>query len=126
VLFPLYIYPKNCQVSRDICAWKPLYDSLDAYPTLQFTVIINPNSGPGGNRTFPDASYIAAISALNAYANVQTIGYVASHWAARPVAEYQADVNTYAHWASHTGGNIAMHGIFVDEASTNTADIAYY
>lgn len=75
VLFPLYIYPTDCAVSRDVCVWKPLYDALDAFPTLQFNVVVNPNSGPGDD-TLPDSNYVAAVAALNAYPNVQTIGYV--------------------------------------------------
>lgn len=74
VLFPLYIYPTDCAVSRDVCAWNPLFDALDAFPTLQFNVVVDPNSGPGDD-TLPDSNYVAAVAALNAYPNVQTIGY---------------------------------------------------
>ncbi|EJD36195.1 hypothetical protein AURDEDRAFT_117143 [Auricularia subglabra TFB-10046 SS5] len=125
VLFPLYIYPSGCEVSRDVCAWKPLYDALDAYPSLQFTVIVDPNNGPGAG-DLPDAPYIAAVSTLNSYANVQTIGYVASHWGARPVNEYQSDVNKYVNWGTYSAANIAMHGVFVDEASNDPATLSYF
>ena len=35
VLLPLYIYPSGCSTDREVCAWKPLYDAIEAYPALQ-------------------------------------------------------------------------------------------
>ncbi|KZV91552.1 hypothetical protein EXIGLDRAFT_648144 [Exidia glandulosa HHB12029] len=125
ILFPLYIYPDSCGVSRDACAWKPLYDTVEANPGIQFNVVVNPGNGPGAN-AFPDSNYIAAVSTLNAHVNVKTIGYVASTKGARPVSEYQADVSKYAGWAAYSGANIAMHGIFVDEANNTPATLQYY
>ncbi|KAH7101685.1 Spherulation-specific family 4 [Auriculariales sp. MPI-PUGE-AT-0066] len=125
ILFPLYIYPQDCAVSTTACAWKPLYDSLSAYPNIQFTVIVDPQDGPGPKNTLPDSNYVAAITAINAYANAKTIGYVASTHSARPVDEYQDDVDTYLYWGTQDA-NLAMHGIFIDEASNDPTTIPYY
>ncbi|KZV91558.1 hypothetical protein EXIGLDRAFT_769800 [Exidia glandulosa HHB12029] len=125
VLFPLYIYPSDCGVSRDLCAWKPLYETLEANPGVQFTLVINPNSGPG-DAAVPDSNYIAAVATVNALANVKTVGYVRSTWGARPVGEYQAEITTYANWATYPDANIAVHGIFVDEANNTASTLQYY
>ncbi|KAH7100969.1 Spherulation-specific family 4 [Auriculariales sp. MPI-PUGE-AT-0066] len=123
LLVPLYIYPLECANSRDLCAWKPLYDVIESYPTLQFVVVVNPNSGPGPIGSLPDENYAAAITAVNSYPNVKSIGYIRSTWAARPVGEYQADVDTYAGFAA---SNYTIEGVFIDEASNDVANLQYY
>jgi Spherulation-specific family 4 len=42
VLLPLYIYPLTG-------VWDPVYDAIAAYPDLLFRVIVNVDSGPGGD-----------------------------------------------------------------------------
>ncbi|KAH7101645.1 Spherulation-specific family 4 [Auriculariales sp. MPI-PUGE-AT-0066] len=125
VLFPLYIYPQDCSISTDVCGWKPLYDALTTYSNIEFTLAINPKNGSGPVNTLPDNDYIAGISALNAFPNAKTIGYVASNKTHRPVNEYQGEVDTYLFWGRQNA-NLSMHGIFIDEGSNNEEDVQYY
>ncbi|ORY18989.1 spherulin 4-like cell surface protein [Clohesyomyces aquaticus] len=108
ILLPLYIYPESNNT------WKPLYDSVEEHTHLQFTVIINPNSGPG-NSKYPNDQYSAEITKLNGYPNVKTVGYVRTGYATRNLTDVVAEVSTYAAWATKSN-NLAMHGIFFDEA----------
>ncbi|KAK6504542.1 hypothetical protein TWF481_006483 [Arthrobotrys musiformis] len=112
VLIPLYIYPAPG-------AWGPLYKVVATYPAQPFTVIINPHSGPGGER-FPNATYIDAIIKLKKFQNVRVIGYVHVSYGARKIEEVCQDVDRYVGWVEHIHGvekvGIAMDGIFVDEA----------
>ncbi|CAG8972121.1 hypothetical protein HYALB_00008126 [Hymenoscyphus albidus] len=89
--------------------------SVQAHPKLNFTVIINPSSGPGSS-PLPDSSYTPEIQKMNAFPNVRTVGYVRTGYGSRNISEVLADVNTYSGWASNQSANIAMHGIFFDEA----------
>lgn len=81
----------------------------------QFVVVINPASGPGST-PYPDSNYIKAISQLNAFNNVITIGYVRTNYGNQPIVNVTADINTYAGWSSYSAANISMHGIFFDES----------
>jgi hypothetical protein len=47
---------------------------IEANPTVDFTIIINPDSGPGPN-ALPDGNYITGITALNKHPNVKLVGY---------------------------------------------------
>ncbi|CAG8959326.1 hypothetical protein HYFRA_00013096 [Hymenoscyphus fraxineus] len=109
VLVPLYIYPISDRT------YDPLHNAIQAHPKLNFTVIINPSSGPGSS-PLPDSSYTPEIQKLNAFSNVRTVGYVRTGYGSRNISEVLADVNTYSGWASNQSANIAMHGIFFDEA----------
>lgn len=123
VLLPLYLYPTPG-------AWDTYYSSISSHPDLQFTVVVNPNSGPGSvsmTQQVPDSNWIAAIATLNSYANVRTIGYVHTSEATRALTDVEADISVYANWASYTEADIAVDGIFFDEAPSTytTADFTY-
>jgi hypothetical protein len=77
-----------------------------------FTVILNPNSGPGAS-PFPDANYSREIPKLTARPNVQTLGYVRTNYCNCDVAEVCEEVATYSGWASQPA--LAVHRIFLDE-----------
>lgn len=130
VLVPLYIYPTSSTT------YDPLHkayvfpfhfpnrklttrDSVQAHPNLNFTVIINPNSGPGES-ALPDSSYTPEIAKLNSFPNVRTVGYVRTGYGTRNISDVLADVTTYSGWSS--GVNISMHGIFFDEAPYDYSD----
>lgn len=117
ILLPLYIYPATN-------AWNALYDSITANPSVQFKVIVNPDSGPGAGN-IPDDNYIANIAQLNSYPNVATLGYVHASYGARDQGLVQADVETYQGWASYTGSDIHVDGIFFDESPSNSSMLAY-
>jgi hypothetical protein len=95
ILLPLYMWPIGPSGEN---TWQPVLDSAAAYPSLQFTVIVNPSSGPG---EWPNSDYAAAIAQLNALSNVQTIGYVDTAQVNVPGGPYTiekvvGDIKTYA------------------------------
>ena len=109
LLLPLYIYPSSG-------AWTSVFNAIASTSTVHWQVIVNPNSGPGPVNSYPSSDYIAAISKLNSYKNVETIGYVRTNYTNRSYDKVIADVQTYAHWATYKAANISVHGIFFDEA----------
>jgi hypothetical protein len=115
ILVPLYIYPSPG-------AWDPLYTAIKAYPSLNFTLVINPASGPGeGNG--PDANYTKEIPVLNSYPNVRLVGYVSTNYTNRNLTLALDDIATYASWAENaTYRGLDMQGIFLDETPTQYTD----
>src|ERR1700730_633611 len=77
VLLPLYVYPGS-----SASAWSAVTAAVAAYPSVKWQIIINPDSGPGSTQ-YPDSNYIAGISELNGYDNVQTLGYVYTDYTSR-------------------------------------------
>lgn len=56
------------------------------------------------------------IPQLNAYPNVQTVGYVAAGYATRSLDEVFKDIDTYATWRDNSSvPGLGMSGIFLDE-----------
>lgn len=88
--------------------------SVSRRPDLNFTVIVNPSSGPGSS-PYPDVHYDAAIRRLNSYPNIETVGYVRTGYATRNLSDVTAEVAVYSGWFSNASA-LAMHGIFFDEA----------
>ncbi|KAI1002288.1 hypothetical protein K3495_g5912 [Podosphaera aphanis] len=109
ILIPLYVYPSPG-------AWDPLYTAIEAYPNLNFTIIVNPGNGPG-NGVIPDANYLREIPRLNSNSNVRTIGYISTSWTKRKLALVLADIDTYAGWCVISAG-LGISGIFLDETPT--------
>lgn len=121
VLVPLYIYPFPG-------AWTPLYHAIEANPSTQFLVIINPGNGPGPS-SLPDANYCHEIPKLRSHSNVAVFGYVHVSWGRRDLDEVRRDVEIYAAWPEHqhdtfqppcqdqnvSDTRLAIDGIFVDE-----------
>lgn len=108
ILLPLYIYPNGN------ATWNPLFQVVEARPQLKFTVIINPQSGPGPSQ-YPADQYAAQLQRLNSYANVDTVGYVRTGYATRNISDVVSEIDRYAGWASKSNG-LAIHGIFFDES----------
>jgi len=109
-------------------AFQLTFSSIENHPTLNFTVVINPASGPGSG-TGPDGNYTKEIPRLNSYANVRTVGYVSTDWAKRDVALALQDISTYGEWSRKASAKgIDMHGIFLDETPSqyDTASAEYY
>lgn len=120
ILLPLYLYP-----GPNATAWSSVTDTISAHPTVQFTIVINPNSGPGTPSYPTDANIISGIAALNSYANVRTVGYVETYHASRDIAAVNAEVDVYAKWATYTAANIAIGGIYFDDVSSEPTDSIY-
>ncbi|KAI1263213.1 Spherulation-specific family 4 [Xylariaceae sp. FL1019] len=117
VLLPLYIYPSDT-------IWAPVYNAVSADSSLDWLVVVNPDSGPGatGQPGNNDASYIAGTSKLNGYSNVKTVGYVRTNYGQQDVNTLHTELTEWANWASYTASDIAVHGIFFDEAPTDNFD----
>ena len=110
VLIPLYAWPSGT-------IWDGVFASVANYPSVQFQVIINVDNGPGSN--IPDPTWISTISKLNSYSNTQLLGYIPIDGTNMAKSEVISDIDTYAAWATHSGDDIHMDGIFFDE-SPNT------
>ncbi|TFK34640.1 Spherulation-specific family 4 [Crucibulum laeve] len=121
VIVPLYIYPGTCT------DWAFLINAIQSYPTIQFYVIINPNSGPGGAPgTQPDTNYqscTASIRRAGASAgNAKLLGYVATGYGSRTNATVTSDVDTYSQWTV----SYRPDGIFFDEVATAASSLSLY
>ena len=99
--------------------------SISTNPTLDFIIIVNPNSGPGAPPWWPNADYVREIPKLNAQPNVQTLGYVATTYCKRPISEVFDDVASYANWSSSLEfPGLRVDGIFFDETPNVYSDEA--
>ncbi|RHZ65347.1 spherulation-specific family 4 protein [Aspergillus thermomutatus] len=108
VFVPLYVYPAPG-------AWTPLEDVISKHPNVNFTVVINPGSGPGPD-ALPDANYTCEIPKLASYENVRLLGYVATTYAKRNISLVRQDIETYAAWPTNSSNpDLAVRGIFFDE-----------
>ncbi|KAB8267171.1 Spherulation-specific family 4-domain-containing protein [Aspergillus minisclerotigenes] len=121
VIIPYYLYPSTG-------AWTPLEELIVANSDVQFTVIINPDNGPGSN-TASDANFLTAVPRLASYSNALVLGYVSTQKGTRDISEVEKDIQTYAAWPSTSGkSSFAVHGIFLDEAVAdyNADTVTYY
>lgn len=110
LLVPLYVYPGD-----GLTEWQPLFKAIAKYPTVQFQVIINYNSGPGTVAPPTDTNYIDGVAQLNSYKNTKLVGYVDTKYTKKSVADVTKEVNLYAAWKSYKAKNIALSGIFFDD-----------
>ncbi|OQD87940.1 hypothetical protein PENSOL_c075G08256 [Penicillium solitum] len=120
LLVPLYAWP-------GIDAWNTIYDSIEAHPSIPFYLIINPSTGPGDTE-YPEEVFITAIAKLNSYSNAKVLGYTHTKQGTRSSSEVEKDIATYAKWATYTGKNIRLSGIFFDEAANgkDPRKLAYF
>ncbi|KAH8434411.1 uncharacterized protein LDX57_012058 [Aspergillus melleus] len=122
VMIPYYLYPAEGK-------WEPLENLVTSNPDVKFTVIVNPDNGPGGSTTLQDKNYLSYVPKLAAHSNVRLIGYVSTAWGGRDISQVQADIKQYADWPSSSGdSSFAVQGIFLDEGATayNDATVSYY
>ncbi|KAL9013832.1 MAG: hypothetical protein Q9173_001499 [Seirophora scorigena] len=118
VLVPLYLYPH-----ADASAWSNITAAIAGNTEVQWQIIVNPNSGP---YTYPpDANYIAAVSKLNSYPNVVTVGYIATGYTKVPFDSVTSQIDLYAQWASYPSAAISIAGIFFDEVDNTAAENVY-
>ena len=87
VLLPLYLYPTSG-------AWDWVTKGIETYPSLPFTVIVNPESGPGATHSYPESDYISAIASLSKYDNVKLIGYVTTAYMDKTQADVETEIET--------------------------------
>ncbi|KAL8867950.1 MAG: hypothetical protein Q9174_005322 [Haloplaca sp. 1 TL-2023] len=105
-------------------AWSNITAAIDANPEVDWQIIVNPNSGPGTSSP-PDANYIDAISKLNSFQNVATLGYIATGYTQVPYTTVASQIDIYAQWADYDAANISVSGIFFDEANNTAANDVY-
>ncbi|KAL5042650.1 hypothetical protein BDW71DRAFT_200410 [Aspergillus fruticulosus] len=120
VFVPLYVYPAPG-------AWDPLVNVITEHPDVNFTVVVNPGSGPGPN-PLPDGNYTQEIPRLTVHDNVRVLGYVATTYAKRNISSVRKDIETYAAWPTISANpKLAVRGIFFDETPQqyNASDLAY-
>ncbi|KAL4901307.1 hypothetical protein BDW74DRAFT_85032 [Aspergillus multicolor] len=118
VFVPLYVYPAPG-------AWDPLVNVITEHPDVNFTVVVNPGSGPGPN-PLPDGNYTQEIPRLTAHDNVRVLGYVATTYAKRNISAVRRDIQTYANWPTLSGNSsLAVRGIFFDETPQQYNESAY-
>lgn len=87
--------------------------SISQNSDVNFTIIINVDSGPGEAAT-PNSDYTSAIVKLNEAPNVETVGYVRTNYTDRDINDVLRDIETYSGW-SQSNSSLAMSGIFFDE-----------
>ncbi|KAL8749100.1 MAG: hypothetical protein Q9199_007896 [Rusavskia elegans] len=114
ILLPLYLYP-----GESATAWSSIFTTISTHSTVQFQIIINPNSGPGTTSFLTDENLITGISKLNSFTNVHTLGYVLTGYGKRDNAAVNADVDVYAKWSRYADADIHIEGIYFDEVSND-------
>ena len=87
-----------------------------AHPTVHVVAIVNPSDGPGSSK---NSGYTTGIAALQA-AGIKVIGYVATGYGSHSIASMEAEMDT---WKSFYP---TVQGIFFDEQSNSTGDVAHY
>jgi hypothetical protein len=110
------------------------FQSIKEYPNLNFIVVINPNSGPGGCPVLPDEQYCAAIPYLRGFNNVTLLGYVRTSYGKRMIRETVGDIDTYWRWhevssspsAATCSRTIGVDGIFIDEVEYSGLHLKYF
>lgn len=120
VLLPLYVYP-----SLSTNAWGPVYDAASSNPDVDFYIVVNPDSGPGGAQ-YPNSDYVTSLARLNSFSNVYTLGYVHTGYTSQPAGTVASNITKYAGWSQHTPENITVKGIFFDEVDTKASSLQYY
>ncbi|KAI9929631.1 hypothetical protein ASPWEDRAFT_110012 [Aspergillus wentii DTO 134E9] len=121
VIIPFYLYPSEG-------AWTPLEKLIAANKDVEFTIIINPDNGPGSS-SLPDDAFITEVPKLTAHSNALVLGYVPTGTGSRDISEVEQDIKRYAGWASASGnGSFAVQGVFLDEAPAEYSSdtVTYY
>ncbi len=96
-------------------------DRIAAYPDVNFLVIVNPNSGPGG-MPLPSHDYIREVPKLNAFPNVHTVGYIRIDYCKQPLEQSFHDIKLYADWKKHHDiPGLFVRGIYVDETPNHVS-----
>ena len=111
VAVPSYFYPTWYNASDGNKAW----ERMQAAAPYCSIAIINPSSGAGAaiNSDYAEQTLRARAAGLHIY------GYISTNYAAISTAIIQEQIDNYFTWYH-------VDGIFFDEASSNTEDVAYY
>ena len=91
--------------------WRALNEAAPAVGMA----IVNPSNGTGAT---PEPGLVQAVGEARA-SGLVVLGYVATGYGRRPVAEVVAEIDRYRQWYE-------VGGVFLDEASSSCTDLAYY
>jgi hypothetical protein len=97
-----------------------LTHSIIKYHDIHFSVVVNPNDGPG-NATWPSATMIESVQRINKFANVQVLGYIDTANGTMLNATVRTQIATYAGWSNVTE-DFALDGIFFDRTPWKNDD----
>ncbi|GAA5944174.1 spherulation-specific family 4 protein [Sporobolomyces koalae] len=115
IIVPLYSYSEAC--------WPELQSAAKANPTVDWIVVINPNSGPIKDAQDPSLYCIPTLRSVLS-PNSILVGYVRTGYNSRALRLIKRDVETYAGWnkikAGPNGQTVGLDGIFFDETSDTT------
>ena len=108
-IVPLYTDPSDS-------SWNAIITAAVAHPTVHVVAIVNPSDGPGPSK---DSGYTSGIAALQA-ANIEVIGYVATGYGSHSIASMESEIDQWKAFYP------TLQGIFFDEQSNSTSDVAHY
>ncbi len=108
-IVPLYTDPSDP-------SWNAIITAAEAHPTVHVVAIVNPSDGPGSSKS---SAYTSGIASLQA-AGIKVIGYIATGYGSHSIASMEAEIDT---WKSFYP---TLQGIFFDEQSNSTSDVAHY
>lgn len=96
--------------------------SIKANPTVFFTVIVNPSSGPGPS-LLPDSAFQTGVASLRAAgSNSLVVGYIATGYGSKGANEVEGEIARYAGWPT----TARLDGIFFDEAPNSADKLSIY
>jgi hypothetical protein len=76
--------------------------------------------------SLPDQVYLDEVPKLRAYPNIRTLGYVATHYAEKPIDDLLAEIGMYEKWPKIANDTkMRVDGIFLDE-TPSTYDAEEY
>jgi hypothetical protein len=112
-LWPGYVYPGVWDPATAWLAWaRTAQRGFDGSGSV---AVMNPASGPG-SAAVPD--WTAAVNHARNLGH-RVVGYTHTSYAARPVADVQAEVDRYYAW-------YGVDGVLIDEMSNDAATKSYY
>ena len=108
-IVPLYTDPSDS-------SWDAIITAAVAHPTVHVVAIVNPSDGPGSSK---DSGYTSGIAALQA-AHIEVIGYIATGYGSHSIASMESEMDQWKAFYP------TLQGIFFDEQSNSTSDVAHY
>jgi hypothetical protein len=128
ILLPIYRYPLN----DGKLEWDAVAAVAGTHSTLPFYVIVNNERGAPYPQNPPPnmIDWADPLGALNSKSNVRTLGYIATTFGARDIAEVKRGIDQYAVWTTQTGwsgavNDVSLDGVFFDEIDTDPQFLDY-
>ena len=116
ILIPLYSYPN--WYDGENYMWQQMLDLQSTYPNAEIVAIVNPSNG---EFTEKNSDYTKGIQDLVS-ANIKVVGYVYTKYANRATETVVDDIEAWSTYYKEEG----VSGIFFDEVSTDSSDLAHY